>query len=74
MFPCGMHYRLEPDGDGWRWIDPVLEVTVDFGGVTLERLTMEEAAIMLEWLRQRDRAIAREASQPGWLTPALQER
>jgi hypothetical protein len=65
-----MHYRVDPDRDGWRLIDPALGVTVDFGGVPLEGLTMEEVTVMLEWLTQRDRALAREANKPGWLIGA----
>ena len=62
-----MQYPMEMQEEGWRLVDPVLNITADFGGVPLEHLTLEEAHVMLELLQHRDRALVREAHEPDWL-------
>jgi hypothetical protein len=62
-----MQYPIEMQEDGWRLKDPVRNATAEFGGVPLERLTLEEAHVMLELLQHRDHALTREANEPDWL-------
>ena len=42
-----MRYRLEMQHGGWRVLDRFWDVTAEFGGIPLERLTIEEAHVML---------------------------
>ncbi len=65
-----MQYRVEMQHEGWRLVDPVRDVTANFGGMPMEHLTLEEVHVMLDFLQHGDRALIREANESVWLLEA----
>lgn len=77
--PSGRCRLMLPSGNdtgsrcrqGWRVVEPARKLTVEFGGVLLQQVTMEEAHVMRDWLEHSDRALVRSAgeTEPFWSRP-----
>jgi hypothetical protein len=52
----GMRYQIEMQQDGWRVRDRQWDLTAEFGGILLDRLTIEEALVTLGMLEACERA------------------